>query len=191
MIEQLASLSNTQGALQSDATMQVSTADKGDVTRFNMELSERTENKDNVELSHLLQDVKTDDSKISNDLLNPKVNTDHITNPLLYMDQSFKDIMSQMNDVPRFDKFMEMREVENKKAVRSNIESNESVNDPEAEVNKMISETKDLYSAAGEFSKDISKWHIKTQIWSASLKVMTTVVSQASQGFKTLFRSAG
>lgn len=187
MIEQLASM-GIQG-VTADVTKHLGNAGNADVMRFNMELSEKKADK--VEYSHLLKDVKTDQSQISNDLVNPKVDTDNITNPLLYMDKSFKDIMSQLNDVPQFDKFMEMREIENKQAVRSNIETMDSVKDPQAEVEKLIDETRKIYSAAGDFSKDISKWGMKTQIWSASLKVLTTVVSQASQGFKTLFRSAG
>ncbi len=189
MIEQLISAQGAQAASISDISKQPHAAKNDDVMRFNMEL---TEKKSDVSEAHLLQDVKVDSARIDSDLLqmdgsdtNPTV-----SNPLSRLDSSYKAIMNQMNDVPEFDKFLEMQHNDKAPAVRTNV--HETVEkDPANEVQDMLEETRDLYKTAGGYSKEISKWHIKTQIWSANIKILTTVVSQASQGFKTLFRSAG
>ena len=98
--------------------------------------------------------------------------------------------MSQMDQVPDFDKFLEIQKNNRPAAIRTNVEDIKST-DPATEVKEMLKEQREINKAAGAFSKQISQWHIKTQIWSANIKILTTVVGQASQGFKTLFRSAG
>ncbi len=190
MIEQLISSQGLQDSLAS-ALKQPDAASGNDVMRFNIEMSQN--NKPNATSnSDLLQDVKVDPSRIDNNLLSMKESSSSTTvsDPLARLDSTYRTILDQMNQVPEFDKFLEMRDKDKAPAVRTNvIETKET--DPAAEVKNLIDEMRNARKNVGEFSKDIRKWHITTQIWSANIKILTTVVSQASRGFKTLFRSAG
>lgn len=190
MIEQLISVQGVQDAFISDVSKQPSAANGTDVMRFNMELSQ--ENSSSVPKSDLLQDVRVDTARIDNDLLimNNSTKDSTVSNPLARLDGAYRDIMNQLNDVPQFDKFHEITQSDKAPAVRTNVLETEAPN-PAEQVKQMLDEMREVRVTAGAFSKDISKWHMTTQIWSANIKILTTVVSQASQGFKTLFRSAG
>lgn len=189
MIEQLISVQGAQDAFISEVSKQPSTASSNDVMRFNMELSG---NSSSALKSDLLQDVKVDTARIDNDLLimNNSTKDTTVSNPLTRLDGAYRAIMNQMSDVPQFDKFHEIIQKDKAPAVRTNVLETESPN-PAEQVKRMLEEMREVRVTAGLFSKDISKWHMTTQIWSANIKILTTVVSQASQGFKTLFRSAG
>ncbi len=187
MIEQLVSTQSAQESLLSEALKQPAAVNSQDVTRFNMALSEKKS--DAVSNTPLLQDNRIDPSRIDDQLLKEQTEPT-VSNPLSNLDSSYRAIMNQLNDVPEFDKFLEIQQNEKAPAVRTNVQETEA-KDPAAEVKDMLSETRELYKTAGSYSKEISRWHIKTQIWSANIKILTTVVSQASQSFKTLFRSAG
>lgn len=190
MIEQLISVQGTQDAFISEVSKQPNPVNDNDVMRFNMELSEGSSS--SASNSHLLQDVRVDTARIDNDLLtmSSSEKDSTVSNPLTRLDSAYRDIMSQLNDVPQFDKFYEITQNDKAPAVRTNVVETEAL-DPKEQVQKMLEEMREVRVTAGEFSKDISKWHMTTQIWSANIKILTTVVSQASQGFKTLFRSAG
>ncbi len=191
MIEQLISSQGVQDAFISDALKQQPNAANGnDVMRFNMEMSDKKPNTSTQ--SHLLQDVKIDPARIENNLLsmNDSAKNATVSNPLSRLDGTYRAIMGQIDKVPQFDKFLEMREKDKAPAVRTNVLETKEIS-PAEEVKNMLDELRHVRTTAGAFSKDISKWHITTQIWSANIKILTTVVSQASQGFKTLFRSAG
>ena len=189
MIEQLISAQVNQDALSSQAFNQPA-ANSSDVMRFNMELSDKKS--DSIENSPLLQDVKVDSSHIDSDLLRMDgvAKDSTVSSPLNRLDTSYHAIIDQMSKVPEFDKFLDITQNEKAPAVRTNVQETEA-KDPADEVRKILEETREIYRTAGSYSKDISKWHITTQIWSANIKILTTVVGQASQGFKTLFRSAG
>ena len=187
MIEQLVSTQVAQDSILSDVLKEPVEANYHDVMRFNMELAESKSDQPSGE--HLLQDVTIDPARIDEQLLQQSSKSG-VNNPLSQLDNSYRAIMEQMGKVPEFDKFLEIRQNDKAPAVRTNVQETEP-KDPAEEVRKVLEETKELYKTAGGFSKDISKWHIKAQIWSANIKILTTVVSQASQGFKTLFRSAG
>ncbi len=190
MIEQLISSQGVQDAFVSDALKQQGAANGNDVMRFNMEMAENKS--DSATKNHMLQDIKVDTGRIDNNLLSmtDSTNNSTVSNPIARLDSSYRAIMGQMDNVPQFDKFLEMRQKDKAPAVRTNVHDTKEIS-PAEEVKQMLDEMRDVRKTAGAFSKDISRWHIKTQIWSANIKILTTVVSQASQGFKTLFRSAG
>lgn len=189
MIEQLAATQKMQDSVLAQTTQNLGVANSQDVMRFNMELSDNSSS--SVATSHLLQDVKVDPGRIDSQLLKSTFDSDNrIGDPLLKLDKSYQAILQQMNDVPEFDKFLEIHQNKKAPAVRTNVVETEPKDSAE-EVKDMLSETRELYKTAGSYSKEVSRWHITAQIWSANMKILTTVVSQASQGFKTLFRSAG
>lgn len=188
MIEQLISAQGLQSSRLAETAMEPLAANDKDVMRFNMEM---LDDKNNTKIdSHLLQDVRSDDGIISENLLQEKLDTNSVSNPLSKLDSSYRAIMSQMDKVPDFEKFMEIHQNKKPAAIRTNVEDIKST-DPATEIKELLQEQRDVRKTAGAFSKQISQWHMKTQIWSANIKVLTAVVSQASQGFKTLFRSAG
>ncbi len=190
MIEQLISAQSLQSSRIAESTMQPMAANDNDVMRFNMEMhSSNSNNNTNIE-SQLLQDVKLDNGFISEQLLQENSSANTISNPISQLDGSYRAIMSQMDNIPDFEKFLEIQQNEKPAAIRTNVDEIKNT-DPAAEVKIMLEEQLEMRKAAGVFSKQISQWHMTTQIWSANMKILTTVVSQASQGFKTLFRSSG
>jgi len=188
MIEQLISAQGLQSSRLAESSMQPMAANDQDVMRFNMEMLD--ENHNTKIDADLLQDVRSDNGIISEQLLQENSTSNTVSNPLSQLDSTYRAIMSQMDKIPDFNKFMEIQQNEKPAAIRTNVEDIKST-DPVAEVKEILEQQREINKAAGAFSKQIGQWHIKTQIWSANIKILTTVVSQASQGFKTLFRSAG
>lgn len=196
MIEQLISAQGLQASRLVESSMEPLAANDKEVMRFNMEMRDSISDSVNNSISstktegHLLQDVKSDSGIISEQLLQENTNANSVSNPLSKLDSSYRAIMSQMDQIPDFEKFMEIQQNEKPAAIRTNVEDIKST-DPAAEVKELLEQQREMRKVAGDFSKQIGQWHLKTQIWSANIKILTTVVGQASQGFKTLFRSAG
>lgn len=187
MIEQLISTQSINSPKLAEVSAPLS-ANANDVTRFNMELSNH--NADGMKTqSHLLQDVSLDSSKIDNHLLQEKV-VAKTPNPLIQLDRSYKNVMSELTDFSQFEKFMDINKNKKKSAIRTNIEE-VKISDPAEEVKVLLDKQSEMISASRKFGKIMSQWRIKTNIWTANISILTTLVGQASQGFKTLFRSAG
>lgn len=188
MLEQVAASQIPQGNLGQDKTTLLK-PDNFDIQRFDMELRGNIK----ADVENKINNGSSLDVKIGEDdsLLRLKTTNPDKLSPLVNLDNSFKNILGQMNDIPRFDKFLELNEKKNQDKVRTNLEAEKKVEDPKQDMKDLISELRDVRKTSTEFSGEISRWHLKTQIWSANIKVLTTMVGQASQGLKTLFRSAG
>lgn len=188
MLEQVAATQIPQGNLEQDKTTLLK-ADNLDIQRFDMELKNNVFNDvENKISNHSSLDVKAQQEA---SFLKVKTESHDKLSPLANLDNSFKSILGQMNDIPRFDKFLELKEKNNQDQVRTNLETEKSVEDPKQDMKDLIGELRDVRKTSAGFTREISQWHLKTQIWSANIKVLTTMVGQASQGLKTLFRSAG
>lgn len=188
MLEQVAATQIPQDGFGQDKTTLLK-ADNLDIQRFDMELRNNiSADIDNKINSYSGMDVK---AQQEDTLLKVKVENADKLSPLMNLDNSFKSILGQMNDVPRFDKFLELEEKKNQNQVRTNLDTEKKIDDPKQDMKDLISEFRDVRKTSAEFSGEISRWHLKTQIWSANIKVLTTMVGQASQGLKALFRSAG
>jgi len=193
MIEQLISTQGVQTSQLTEALKQQPIeANSTDVMRFNTALTDnlKIDAPSQMPASDLLVDIKVDGVRVDSDVVVDRAEKSAL-NPLAEMDASYKSIMQQMNNTPKFDQFLDISQKETTPTIRSNVSLDAKEVNSEQDVKTMLSETRELYQTAREYSNDISKWHLKTQVWSANIKILTTVVSQASQGFKTLFRSSG
>ncbi|MCK5725547.1 MAG: hypothetical protein KAH22_01835 [Thiotrichaceae bacterium] len=193
MIEQLISTQGVPAPQSSEALKQpVAEASPRDAMRFDIEFvdslkaeaSNKTPNDD-------LLTIKIDGIRVDSpntEIVNNKVEPTAL-NPLSKMDASYKDIMQQMNNVVGMDQFPAIQ----KKAPQVGIRSNVSADKAETEFNlkNLLSEQKAMMEDAQTRMDTMSRWKIKTQMWSTNITILTSVVSQASQGLKTLFRSAG
>lgn len=182
MIEQIVSLQASQG-IGSVGGLGANplSANTSDVMKFNMSMSNPK-----IE-SHSLLDVRAKSDAGFLQLNEKKVET----NPIVQMDEAYRSIMVQMKDSPKFNKFMDVMETPDAPKFRSNISAVEDSPDMKVEAKNLLAETRDFYSEARGMGKEISKWQIKTTIWSTNVKFLTSVVSQASSGIKALFHSAG
>ena len=52
-------------------------------------------------------------------------------------------------------------------------------------------DTVQTMQASSSYNHMITQWGINSQLWMSKMNVITTAVSQVSQGFKTLFRISG
>ncbi|CAA6815653.1 MAG: Unknown protein [uncultured Thiotrichaceae bacterium] len=188
MLEQVAATQIPQGNLEQDKTTLLK-ADNLDIQRFDMELR----NNISTDVMNKIDSFSGVDIKAQQEdaFLKIKTESPDKLSPLVNLDNSFKNILGQMNDVPRFDKFLELEEKKNQDQVRTNLDAEKKIEDPKQDMKDLIGEFREVRKISAEFSGEISRWHLKTQIWSANIKVLTTMVGQASQGLKTLFRSAG
>lgn len=187
MLEHVAATQIPQGTLNQDK-ISLLKADNFEIQRFDMALNENVYNDvDNKINNNTRLDVRVEEDTFLK--LKPD-NPDKLT-PIFKLDNAFKNILGQMNDIPQFDKFLEIHEKKNQDHVRTNVEVDKNIENPEEDMKSLVQELRDVRKTSAGFSREISHWHLKTQIWSANIKVLTTMVGQASQGMKTLFRSAG
>ena len=184
MIEQIVSSQASQGVVGAGsvgANTNPLSANASDVMKFNMSMSDAKVD------NHSLLDVRAKSDNVFLQLDTKKVEA----NPIIQMDEAYRSIMVQMKDSPQFNKFMDVMDKPDTAKFRSNISSVEKLPDAKVAATDLLAETRGFYSEARGMAKEISKWQIKTTIWSTNVKFLTSVVSQASSGIKALFHSAG
>ncbi|NJN46843.1 MAG: hypothetical protein HC808_10625 [Candidatus Competibacteraceae bacterium] len=100
---------------------------------------------------------------------------------------------------PDFDAYMDLtiasgNEADTAPVHHSNLNTDETAAAIEEYSDKLqaIQErNKAIYEAGLEYSSESTRWYLSTEFWLTKVRILTSAVSQTSQGLTTLFRSGG
>lgn len=116
-----------------------------------------------------------------------------LLNKATEMDQSYHDMMSQFSQIPKFsDALAEVRK-SGIGVMRTypDTASSTGVDAAVQHIKQSAMETVQIMQASSTHNQMITKWGINSQLWMTKMNIVTTAVSQVSQGIKTLFRLSG
>lgn len=110
------------------------------------------------------------------------------------MDKSYHNMMTQFSNVPTFnDALANVRKAGTPDQMRTYPEAigGSNVDHAVAQIKQSAMDTVQTMQASSSYNHMITQWGINSQLWMSKMNVITTAVSQVSQGFKTLFRISG
>lgn len=116
-----------------------------------------------------------------------------LLNKATEMDQSYHNMMSQFAQMPKFsDALAEVRKSATG-AMRTypDTASSNGVDAAVRHIKQSAVETTQIMQASSTYNQRITQWGINSQLWMTKMNIVTTAVSQVSQGIKTLFRLSG
>lgn len=110
------------------------------------------------------------------------------------MDKSYHNMMTQFSSIPTFnDALADVRKAGTPDQMRTYPEAvgGSKVDQAIAQIKQSAQETVQTMQASSSYNHMITQWGINSQLWMSKMNIVTTAVSQVSQGFKTLFRISG
>lgn len=110
------------------------------------------------------------------------------------MDKSYHNMMTQFSNIPTFnDVLANVRKTGTPDQMRTYPEviGGSKVDHAVAQIKRSAMNSVQIMQASSRYNHMITQWGINSQLWMGKMNIITTAVSQVSQGFKTLFRAAG
>ncbi len=108
------------------------------------------------------------------------------------MDNSYHSIMDQLKNRPSFSEYTSKLSDGDTPAMRTYpVVSSSGGDDMQGRMDHMIDSMKQDNAAAIEYQRDMSSWAMNFQMWSSGVDLVSSMVSQVSKGFQTLFRASG
>lgn len=105
------------------------------------------------------------------------------------MDDSYHSALSTWHDMPTLkDKLSIDSERVHVNQIRSYPEVSGSQN-ISSQIQKKANSAAQTILAFADQQNRINKWAVKMEVWSSHMKILSSVVGQVSQGFKTLFQA--
>lgn len=107
------------------------------------------------------------------------------------MDKSYHSVMEQLKNRPQLSSYMSELGDSNSTNLRSypNV-SNGSASEAD-QLKSMLDSTRQDNMAMLSYERDINTWAMNFQMWSSGVELASSIVSQLSKGFQTLFRASG
>ena len=106
------------------------------------------------------------------------------------MDKSYHSIMEQLKNRPQLASYMDAGSSVDTKTLRTypnvSSESNSTT-----QLQDMIGSMRKDNVAMMNYQKDLNTWTMNFQMWSSGVELASSIVSQLSRGFQTLFRASG
>ena len=133
-----------------------------------------------------------------------------ISKSIAEVDTNYNKIINRVNDWPSFDTYLEdhgislggtmdkevgishisnVDELKISEGEGKELSMREMLNKSEDKMKALHEEQTKLYSAGVEYAKDSTVWSMSTTFWLSKMKILTSAVSQANSGLKTLFMS--
>ncbi|HPY39034.1 MAG TPA: hypothetical protein PLM98_00845 [Thiolinea sp.] len=108
------------------------------------------------------------------------------------MDKSYHSIMEQLKDRPQLSSYINEASDSTANNLRTypNVSSNSTTNQA-AELKGMIEDERKNNAAMLNYQHDVNTWSMNFQMWSSGVELASSIVSQLSKGFQTLFRASG
>jgi hypothetical protein len=164
--------------------------DLQDVMRFENILNQETIGQDGVNYSQkdipVLQ-FKDNNASSSVDFKQAALST------IQNMDSSYQQMLGQFSNMPRFSDYL-FNNIPSQAAneMRTYPEvGNGSPQDWEKQLAASTKTTQDYMNAAFDYNGMLTHWSMNAQMWMSKFTLVSSAVTQVSQGFKTLFRAAG
>lgn len=107
------------------------------------------------------------------------------------MDKSYHSIMEQLKNRPQLASYMEEFKDSNSKNLRSYPSVSGSADSQASQLENMVESNRKGNMAMLSYQSDINAWAMNFQMWSSGVELASSIVSQLSRGFQTLFRASG
>jgi len=109
------------------------------------------------------------------------------------MDASYHSIMDQLRNRPGLSDYMESGADPTSQPLRTypEVSSMSEGGDYESRLKNMVDSMSENNTATMEFQRDMTAWSMNFQMWSSGVELVSSMVSQVSKGFQTLFRASG
>lgn len=107
------------------------------------------------------------------------------------MDKSYHSIMEQLKNRPQLDSYMQEFNGSNSTNLRSYPNVSTSSESQASQLQKMMDASRQGNVAMLNYERDINTWAMNFQMWSSGVELASSIVSQLSRGFQTLFRASG
>lgn len=183
MLESILAMGGTSTHDLLNKTVNLQPHNNNDYMRFQTELK----NSDDIKTDTSVLEVKNADNPIN---IGEADNSNPAYNAFMDMDSSYHKVIKGMHEMPVFQEFLQERTFGGD-AIRTNADAISADMSPAEKTAKLLDEQQHVQDMAIEYKAEMSRWHISTEMFMTKVKILTSVVSQASQGLKTLFRSSG
>lgn len=107
------------------------------------------------------------------------------------MDKSYHSVMEQLKNRPQLSSYMDEMGDSNSKNLRSYPNVSTSSKSQASQLQEMMDSTRKGNVAMLNYERDINTWAMNFQMWSSGVELASSIVSQLSRGFQTLFRASG
>lgn len=107
------------------------------------------------------------------------------------MDKSYHSIMEQLKNRPQLSSYMDEMGDSSSKSLRSYPNVSTSSESQTSQLQEMIDSARKGNTAMLNYERDINTWAMNFQMWSSGVELASSIVSQLSRGFQTLFRASG
>lgn len=193
---------NPENSVQSSA--QSESANLVDITRFQGAMSGVDEGVQSLNSNNML--VLGDSQSLVS--VNQSGVIDSVLSGVSQMDGGYRDITARVAEWPSFSSYLDQRGVSGVGVIGedsghiSNIDDilmqklPDTAVDPQERVTEAFNRIeheqhmqKEFYAAGIEYQKDSAMWFLGAEFWLTKVKVLTSAVSQVSNGLKTLFMS--
>lgn len=166
-------------------SQQLPSASMNDVKRFDDILkygSTDTVNPSAVDNTSILQLQKAD-TTASGDFKSLLINK------AADMDSAYHNLLTRFDNMPRYTDYLAQNSGMN--ADMRTYPNVSTKKDYPQLLQESVNQTQATLSASSDYQRMLTRWGISMNMWSSKMTIVTTAVSQVSQGFKTLFRAAG
>ncbi len=109
------------------------------------------------------------------------------------MDASYHSIIDQLRNRPSFNDYLSTGADVSSQPLRTypEVSSMAGGNDLESRMKNLVDGMNQHNTASIEYQKDMTAWAMNFQMWSSGVELISSMVSQVSKGFQTLFRASG
>lgn len=117
--------------------------------------------------------------------------TDAFVERVTGMDKSYHSIMEQLKNRPQLSSYMDEVGDSSSTNLRTYPNVSGSGKGQEDTLKDMIDKTRKDNVAMLNYERDVNTWTRNFQMWSSGVELASSIVSQLSRGFQTLFRASG
>lgn len=116
--------------------------------------------------------------------------TDAFVERVTGMDKSYHSIMDQLKNRPQLESYMDgLGNKADNLRTYPNVSS--SGNNEATQLQDTIDKMRTDNKAMLNYERDVNTWSMNFQMWSSGVELASSIVSQLSRGFQTLFRASG
>jgi hypothetical protein len=107
------------------------------------------------------------------------------------MDKSYHSIMDQLKNRPQLGSYMDELKNTSSGDLRTYPNVSSSSDNQVTELKDMMDSMRKGNVAMLNYERDVNTWAMNFQMWSSGVELASSIVSQLSRGFQTLFRASG
>lgn len=117
--------------------------------------------------------------------------TDAFVERITGMDKSYHSIMDQLKNRPQLGSYMDELKNTSSGDLRTYPNVSSSSDNQVTELKDMMDSMRKGNVAMLNYERDVNTWAMNFQMWSSGVELASSIVSQLSRGFQTLFRASG